>query len=134
MQSGKYKARPGYQKGYDSPTSMGFLVPPKDIARCVPIPAKAIIDLYKFSEGDNTSAKGEKAVLVVAKLLRYGWFPLPVDPQIIEDADMQITGTDINVHAKFKIQVKCDYKGGEGSGCTGNLFLQTAEINPFSRY
>jgi len=80
-----------------------------------------------------TSVKGAKAVRVVTELLRIGWFPLPVDPQIIDDVDMQIKGTDINVRASFKIQVKCDYKGGIGPGCTGRLYLQVAENNPFNR-
>lgn len=133
MKSGRFEGRPGKQPGWRQPTSWGFLVPPKAIERCVPVRAAAFIKEASFSQTDSTSIKGEKAVSVVANLLKIGWFPLPVDPKVIEDADMQISGTDINVCANFRIQVKCDYTGGDGIGCTGNLFLQTAEINPFKR-
>lgn len=134
MQSGKYVGRPGKQHGYDKPTSWGYLVPSMEIARCVPISVTSMIEAFDFSPEHDTSTKGAKAVALVAKLLKIGWFPLPVDPQIIEDAQMQISGTDINVDAKFRIQVKCDYTGGGVKPrCTGNLFLQTAEINPFKK-
>lgn len=133
MLSGKYVGKPGYQRGYDKPTSWGYLVPPNEISRCVPISIKSILHIFDFNEKDSTSVKGDKATRLVARLLQIGWFPLPVDPKIIEDTDMQISGTDINVQAGFRIQVKCDYRGGIGQGCTGNLYLQTAEINPFKR-
>ena len=133
VESGKFRGTPAKQPGYSKVTAWGYLVPPKEIARCLPISARAIIREMNFSDSDTPTAKGEKAVNVVAELLRIGWFPLPVDPKIILDADMQISGTDINVSAKFRIQVKCDYRGGIGDGCSGNLYLQTAEINPLKR-
>lgn len=127
------KGRTATQPGMDKPTAYGYAIPIEEIERCVPISAKGIIKTARFALDDTTSAKGAKAVKVVAELLRVGWFPLPVDPQIIEDAEMQIKGADINVRASFKIQVKCDYKGGDGPGCTGRLYLQVAEINPFKQ-
>lgn len=133
IESGKYKARPAKQPGYESATAWGYLVPPDEIERCVPVSASKVIMAAMFRQDDSTSIKGEKAVAVVAHLLRIGWFPLPVDPKIILDAEMQIAGTDILVQAKYRIQVKCDYQGGKGMICTGNLYLQTAEINPFKR-
>lgn len=133
IDSGEFVGKPGRQRGFDGPTAWGYLVPPGKIARCVPVSAEKIIASMGFSEFEDTSEKGDKAVAVVASLLRLGWFPLPVDPKIVLDADMQISGTDINVRASFRIQVKCDYKGGVGVGCSGNLYLQTAEINPFKR-
>ena len=133
IELGSYRSVSAKQPGYDAVTAQGYLVPPNEIRRCLPIPAKDFIKAAKFDIKGSTSEKGEKAVQVVANLLRIGWFPLPVDPEIISDADMQISGTDINVQAKFRIQVKCDFMGGKGFGCSGNLFLQTAEINPFKR-
>lgn len=99
----------------------------------MPVAAKNLIMAAGFRQDDSTTIKGEKAVAVVARLLQIGYFPLPVDPRVILDADLQIAGTDIIVQAKYRIQVKCDYEGGEGMICTGNLYLQTAEINPFKR-
>lgn len=133
VESGKYKARPAKQPGYQAATAWGFLVPPDEIEHCIPVGARNLIEAAGFNKDDTTTIKGEKAVAVVARLLRIGYFPLPVDPKIVLDADMQIAGTDIVVQAKFRIQVKCDYEGGKGMICTGNLYLQTAEINPFKR-
>lgn len=51
---------------------------------------------------------------------------------------IDIKGTDIyvtTVSGKVKIQVKCDFIGGEIEyGGSGYLYLQTAERNPFKRY
>lgn len=133
IQSGKYDGKPAYQPGYNKPTAWGFPVPVRDLERVIPLWAKVTIQAAAFCEDDSTSVKGDKAVKVVAALLKAGWFPLPVNPKIISDAEMQITGLDIYVRAECRIQVKCDYKGGVGRSCTGNLYLQTAEINPFKR-
>lgn len=133
IESGRYRARPAKQPGCDYITAWGYLVPPDEIEGCVPVSAKNIIMGAMFRQDDSTSVKGEKAVACVAQLLRIGWFPLPVDPRIVGETDLQIHGLDIVVQAKFRIQVKCDYQGGKGMICTGNLYLQTAESNPFKR-
>lgn len=133
IQSGRYQGKPAYQPGYSKPTAWGFPVPARDIERMIPVWAKITIRELQFREDDNSTVKGNKAVAVVASLLRNGWFPLPVNPKIVTDAEMQINGLDIDVRARCRIQVKCDYRGGVGRGCTGNLYLQTAEINPFKR-
>lgn len=124
-------------------TANGLLVPPFDIdgIRVVDTPDD-VMDLMNFNNTDSTSAKGNKAVEVVKHLLRRGLFPMNANPetiedrqmQIIEDRQMQISGLDILVKMEVKIQVKCDWGAGVGPGCTGNLFLQIAESNPYSQH
>lgn len=133
IQSGRYVGRPAFQTGYNGATAWGYPVPWRDIERIVPVWAKVAIESVGFHENDDTSTKGEKAVNVVAALLKAGWFPLPVTPSIIEDHDLQIAGLDISVRGNWRIQVKCDYRAGSAKGCTGNLYLQTDEINPHKR-
>jgi len=89
----------------------------------------------------STSVKGEWAVQVVRKLLQYGYFPLWGNTEIIDDLDIQIKGIDVIVTTRARIQVKCDFDGGEprrpgpiGQRITGNLFLQVAECNPFQAH
>lgn len=133
IESKTYQGKPASQKGYDGATAWGYAVPVDDIERMVSMRVSHFIPLFGFQFDDITSVKGQKAVKLVAYMLRNGLFPLFVDPEVILDAEMQITGTDINVRSSHRIQVKCDYKGGKGRGCTGNLYLQTDEINPFKR-
>lgn len=113
-------------------TATGYVVPPSDIAniKIVDIPEKIML-LANFSQFDSTSAKGDKAVKIIKWLLKSGLFPLAAMPEVITDKDLQIEGTDILVKLESRIQVKCDYKAGDRSGCTGNLFLQVSECNPF---
>jgi len=109
---------------------MGYAVPVRDL-RCVPVNAKWLIDRQQFAATDSTSVKGRKAVDVVTSLLQIGWFPLlAVHTEDSDDYDLQVSGVDVFVAGRWRIQVKCDYKGGIGAGCTGNLFLQTQECNP----
>jgi hypothetical protein len=131
-ESGRFRAVNGWQPGVDRPTSLGFLVPPSEIECCLPVAAGRSIAAAQFLPSDNTSAKGEKAVDVVEVLLRKGWFPLPANPNAALSSTLQREGVDVIVSGKWRIQVKCDYKGGVGDdGCTGFLFLQTHEINPY---
>ncbi len=113
-------------------TANGKLVPLADVPllRTVDIPGY-IIEQAKFSETDSTSDKGAKAVRVVQWLLRTGGFPLRLNGEEVADFDMQVDGFDIIVRAKLHIQVKCDWRAGIKVGCTGNLFIQTHECNPF---
>ena len=114
-------------------TAQGCAVPALSIPRVVPVGAKHFIDKAHFNSEDSTTIKGEKAVDVVQALLRVGWFPLPWDTSIIDDIEMQRNGLDIVVSGKHRIQVKCDFNGGEPADrprVTGNLFLQIAECNP----
>lgn len=110
-------------------TAQGYAVPVQDIAPAI-VDAADLIGQQMFAPLDDESVKGNKAVAVVQSLLRRGRFPLPANPLIVEDIDMQRSGLDVVVKGKWRIQVKCDYYCGNGVGCTGNLFLQVAECNP----
>jgi hypothetical protein len=117
-------------------TAQGYAVPISGIVgiESVEIPDSWFAKL-DIRENESTSMKGAKAIKVVKGLLNKGWFPLlPVTVTEVDDTHLQISGTDIHVdlQVKVSIQVKCDYKGGlpKPPG-TGNLFLQTAECNPF---
>lgn len=136
---------PGFQvgpKGQRWHTAEGFLVPPNKIPGCyaTEIPS----DLYataNWSEQDSTTEKGHKAVVTVRNLLLCGLLPLPLTAGIkaksveITERDIDINGTDIDIFAKVRMQIKCDYRGGPKElGGTGNLFLQVAESNPFARH
>lgn len=133
-QSGKFPKKAGYQPGVEYATAMGYLVPWDKIPGIVPIPCKWLIDEMGFNETDSTSLKGQKASRVVERLIRIGWFPLPVVAEVATDVSIQHKGIDLIVSGKWRIQVKCDYKGGgdksNGSRTTGNLYLQVAECNP----
>lgn len=126
------KPRPASQPGVNFVTAYGFAVPWRDIPRIVAIPCKSLIDMHNIRESDSTSDKGDKAAQVVETLIRYGWFPLPVEPQSVTSASIQRQGVDLIVQGKWRIQVKCDFRAGDGhEKCTGNLYLQIAERNPF---
>jgi len=116
-------------------TAMGLLVPPFDIdgLRVVDIPAD-VVAAVDFNKADNTTSKGNKAVEVVRVLLNRGLFPMNAAPEIVEDKQMQISGLDILVKMEVKIQVKCDWKCGVSDGCSGNLYLQIAESNPYKQH
>lgn len=118
-------------------TATGRLVPPKAIDSCMrtDIPP-TILARNMIAETDSTTVKGRKATQIVASMMRDGYFPLPLDPKTIpEGDDVQFEGVDIVATADLRIQVKCDYAGGEKElGGTGNLFLQTAECNPYQAH
>ena len=137
-ETGKYPhvTVPSFINGKFVDTARGYLVPPKEIPKCrtIPIP-QDILTNARFENRDNTAVKGEKAVHVVQQLIRHGLFPIDIKPEIVQDAEMQIEGTDILVDMQVRIQVKCDYRGGPKSfGGTGNLFLQTHECNPLKSH
>lgn len=117
----------------DYVTAKGYPVKPQEIENItfVPIPDN-VWEHVKFSTFDNPTVKGQKAISVVRWMLRRGCFPmLPLHVKEVEDKDMQVKGQDIIISLSLdvKIQVKCDYEGGEG-GKWGNLYLQTEECNP----
>ena len=90
--------------------------------------------MFKFDKDDGLHEKGRKATLLIKGMIRDGMFPMPAIPLEQLDRALQIDGEDIVAWIsgrRIRIQVKCDYAGGEESlGGTGNLFLQTAELNP----
>jgi hypothetical protein len=133
METNELPMRPAYTGNIK--TAEGYLAKPSQIRQCrkVAIP-DWVMDRACFSETDSTSEKGNKAVRVVQWLLKAGLFPLWSTPTFINDVDMQVDGMDIVVQMRARIQVKCDWRAGDGPGCTGNLYIQTRECNPFSRH
>lgn len=133
--SGVFAKKPAYQPGVEYATAMGYIVPWNKIPGVVPINSLWLIDRAKFSEIESTTIKGQKASWVVEQLIRVGWFPLPVVAEVASETSIQHKGIDLIVSGKWRIQVKCDYKGGgdRTTGTTGNLYLQVAECNPLRR-
>lgn len=80
-----------------------------------------------FNELWGTSKKGRYALACIKHLVVNGRFPLPDSPQKTTLKE-EIAGSDIKLHSNDqKIQIKCDWPASR----TGNLYLQTAEFNPF---
>ena len=136
IETGKYRLCDVKTRGII--TAQGYLVPPSRIRRCMPINAKRFLDNHPINFSDSTSVKGSKAIDVVLEMLRIGHFPFFVSTEEITDEVLQVSGADIYVNARMKIQVKCDFNGGDPKRdgtweerITGNLFLQIAECNPF---
>lgn len=128
-----YATQPGAN---GATTGEGILVPISDIPwlRTIPCP-KFPWDTFPI-KGATTSEKGAAAVSLVCLLLKHGGFPLWVFATESKDSEIQVQGTDIIIAARQRIQVKCDWCAGLKQWhpqCTGNLFIQTAEINPFKR-
>lgn len=119
--------RKAYQPGVSIATAEGYAMPIKHIdgMRQIKIP-QFIFEEANFLKSDSTSDKGRKAVFVVTEMMKRNLVPLSFKIDEITDRTMQIRGTDILVSLRHKIQVKCDWRAGE----TGNVYLQTAEINP----
>jgi hypothetical protein len=128
----RYQLADAYQDGVNGRTATGYPVPWKDIPDIRRLPFSSY-DWTTFAPTDTTTTKGRKAVEVVVCCLRLGRFPLFADAKESDSTKLQITGTDIVVWHKCKIQVKCDWRCGEGPSCTGNIFLQLSERNPLHR-
>jgi len=126
---GRYQMRDAGQDGVRGRTAEGYIVPVREVPdiRCLPFHS---YDWSVFAQKDTTSEKGKKAVAVVTECLKRGRLPMFVDATESECSTLQIKGTDILVVHKTRIQVKCDWWAGDGLGCSGNLYIQTAERNP----
>lgn len=125
------KPKQAFQPGVSYATALGYPIHWKNIPRILAIPCRKLIDHYNILQTDTTSIKGAKCSKVVESLIRSGYFPLPVQPEEVTSATIQRKGIDLIVEGKWRIQVKCDYRAGEGHPeCTGNLYLQIAESNP----
>lgn len=126
------------QPGVEYRTAKGYKVPIGDIPDLRTIRTRKTPWWEAFDEAQLPQEKGRLAVSIATRLLRAGLFPLwhgyAQDSQRLE---VQKNGTDILLYGMWRIQVKCDFwagpKGAYGRG-TGNLFLQTAELNPLKRY
>lgn len=130
----KEQSLPAYQLGVETPTAWGFAVPWNSIPniKVVKFPREWAID---FSFTSLTTEKGRVAVDIVTKLLKQGSFPLWIEGIECQDREINISGTDIIVKGKWKIQVKCDAKCGHREyGGSGNLYLQICEANPLKRF
>lgn len=117
-------------------TAIGKLVPPGYIreCKCISLP-DSWWNEADIQESESASSKGEKATLLVKRALSAGLIPISLSSEEVLDEKLQINGTDLIVSSTLQIQVKCDYKGGDSRlGGTGNLFLQTAECNPFQQH
>ena len=94
-----------------------------------------IWDRFRIHDKMDTSKKGMLATSIVVELLKNDMVPLPVRLNHADSKAFQVSGTDILINASLRLQVKCDLPGGQKRyGGTGNLFIQTAECNPWKRY
>lgn len=134
--TGQYEQRSARQPGASVVTALGYLVPPFDIEQCVGIALRPDTWNSIVWTDRSTYWKGRQATVLVMGMIKRGLFPIPAIGTEINETDLQIEGTDIIIRAgairqqDIIIQVKCDLPGGEPPG-SGNLYLQTAECNPF---
>lgn len=132
----KLEQRIAYQPGYSKPTARGWLAPLDAIEDMRVINCTGWPLFEGFNDTLSTAQKGAKAVDIVLALIERGRFPFWIKAAETKDKAIQISGTDIVVDNKTAIQVKCDFKAGPKviNGCTGNLFLQSHEINPLGLF
>jgi|JI10StandDraft_1071094.scaffolds.fasta_scaffold950452_1 hypothetical protein len=133
--TGLYKARPAYQnvKGASQQTAMGYVIPWNKIEGCTPVQLpEQLLKENPIHANDKLDVKGKNARVIAVKLLEEGRLPIPLNVSIVaENTKEQIEGTDLVADVKLRIQVKCDFKGGNRDlGGTGNLYLQISEANP----
>ena len=124
-----FKQVHAYQPGYDYPTAKGYLVKPNLIEDMRQLKYISWNGWEHFSEDWDTTMKGKFAVRCVLDLLKDGRFPLWIEAKQTNDIKIDISGTDILLVMDKKIQVKCDWPAGK----TGNLYIQTHEINPLKK-
>lgn len=122
--------KPAWQPGVtDGPTAWGWIVKVEWIQGLIRVPWDAWWN-SPVNQDMSTTDKGQWAVGCVCGALKRGLFPLWVAASEADDPELQVSGTDIMVNCRHKIQVKCDYEAGEKPNGTGNLYLQKAERNP----
>jgi len=117
-------------------TAQGYLVPVSYLEGLneIIIPPD-LYQAHRIYPTDLTTTKGLKATQIVLGLLKHNLISLPLQYREIDSLALQISGTDILINSTWRMQVKCDWAGGEKRyGGTGNLYLQTAECNPYSRH
>jgi len=126
--------KPAFQNGVRGKTAEGW-----------PVPVELIEDLRHiwlpewegWEHADpawNTTKKGRFAVRCVTDAMKAGVFPLWIDATETDRENVQVSGTDIVLFCRKRIQVKCDWRCGTKPAGTGNLFLQCAERNPLRRH
>lgn len=120
------------QPGVVGVTALGKVVPWRSIEGIRQLQFVSWPKWEEFREDMTTSQKGSLAVECVIASMRIGRFPFWLNATEDQRQNIQIKGTDIVVFCKKKIQVKCDWKAGEGG--TGNIYLQFSERNPLKRH
>jgi len=133
VELGSYYEAPAFTG--DIKTATGWLVPPFDIdgVQEIELPEKAWPWISE-TEDCCTSEKGRRATILVKRALELGLVSLPF---IVEGTSVaaDIEGADLIITARYKIQVKCDWKGGRRDlGGSGNLYIQRSECNPHGRH
>jgi len=132
IESNAYASRSAKQPGVDHITALGYAVPVNHIPgiRGVEIPFwRGHCPVTKDS---STSEKGRAAVRCIQAMLERGLMPISLGSSEVGNQKMQIQGTDIVIYCQLRIQVKCDWDGGFNG--TGNLYIQTHELNPLGRH
>lgn len=131
--SGRYPLRDAGQKGVVGRTARGWIVPISDLSNLRRIKFPTWAEWGQFRDTLSTSAKGVLAVRCVIEMMRTGRFPFWLNAAEDDRQNIQVSGTDVVVFCRKKVQVKCDYRAGEKPVGTGNLFLQKSERNPLKR-
>lgn len=134
IKTGLYKARPAFQmvNGVKRQTATGYVIPWNKIEGCTPVVLpEPLLKANPIHETDKPDIKGKNARVIAVRLLEDGRLPIPMKVNVVENTQQQIEGMDLVVDSKIRIQVKCDFRGGNRDlGGTGNLYLQIAEANP----
>jgi|GEM_PF-6666044 len=131
LKQNEYPHKPTYTNGCI--TAWGYCVPIEDVpaVRVLPIPQE-VISGNNCTDNYSTSSKGNSAVDICLSV----WSTTYNDRayELITAFDEQIAGNDVlvkfNNGMQCNVQVKMDYRGGAGSGCYGNIYVQTHECNP----
>lgn len=121
------------QPGVKGPTAEGWVVAVGSIEDLRRLRFHSWGKWSDFTAGLSTTEKGAMAVECVMAAMLRGRFPLWIAGREAEGLDAQIAGTDILIALNKRVQVKCDFRGGDGppnGNGTGNLYLQKAERNP----
>lgn len=115
-------------RGTKIKTSHGILVP---VSKCEFICEVVTGEAAPVFGASDHTEKGRWAAGVVALMARRGILPLFIrDASESWERSVQLEGTDVIVQERFLIQTKCDLRISE----TGNLFIQTHEINPLQKH
>lgn len=130
----QYAIKSAYQDGMK--TAEGYAVPWNDIADCREVWLHGSYwRVNPIRDDMSTTEKGAAAAHIVSRALQGGYVPLPMQVLEVTDRATQIDGVDLVTRCALRLQVKCDFHGGERKfGGTGNLFIQLSEANPYQRH
>lgn len=118
------------QSGCDFATAKGYLIKPEMINDIRVLKFHSWGRWGEFLDSWTTTQKGLWAVDCIVELIRMARFPFWIEAKQTNDVKLDISGTDILLFMNQRIQVKCDYPASK----TGNLYIQTHELNPLKRY